>query len=321
MANVTGTYKTYDQVGKKEDIEDIIYDISPTLTPFTSTIGTSTASAVLHQWQQDQLSAVGANAVAEGADAGSASADTTELKSAYTQIFSKVVQTSGTADVVEKYGRGSELQYQIAKKGKEMRRDIEHAFVGANQAGGSGSNDINSAAENATAVYDESSNTRTLTSAQNQINAATTNSTSSARDFVGTAGENLLMDVLEKVYTAGGEPNQIQVTPSHAVNIAGFAASSGRTRDIESGTKLVNAVDLYVSPFGECAVVPNRFLKSSDCLVLDTEYWSRAVLRPMQTIVLAKTGDSDKRQMLTEQTLVCENDKASGLITDLNAQQ
>ena len=320
MANVTGTYKTYDQVGKKEDIEDIIYDISPTLTPFTSTIGTSTASAVLHQWQQDQLSSVGANAVAEGADAGTASADSTELKSAYTQIFSKVVQTSGTADVVEKYGRGSELQYQIAKKGKEMRRDIEHAFVGAGQAGGSGSNDINSSAEGVTAVYDESSNTRTLTSAQNQINADTTSSNSgSGRDFLGTAGEDLLMDVLEKVYTEGGEPNQIQVTPSHAVNIAGFAASSGRTRDFDVGTKLVNAVDLYVSPFGECAVVPNRFLKSSDCLVLDTEYWSRAVLRPMQTIVLAKTGDSDKRQMLTEQTLVCENDKASGLITDLNA--
>lgn len=310
MANVTGTYKTYDQVGKKEDIEDIIYDISPTLTPFTSTIGTSTASAVLHQWQQDELAVVGDNAVLEGADAGTASADTTELKSAHTQIFSKVVQTSGTADVVEKYGRGSELQYQIAKKGKEMRRDIEHAFVGADQAGGAGSG----------------SAARTLTSAQNQIDSSVTNANGgTGRDFLNgtdnTAGEDLLMDVLEKVYTAGGEPNQIQVTPSHAVNIAGFAASAGRTRDFDTGTKLVNAVDLYVSPFGECAVVPNRFLKSSDCLVLDTEYWSRAVLRPMQTIVLAKTGDSDKRQMLTEQTLVCENDKASGLITDLNAQQ
>jgi hypothetical protein len=317
MANVTGTYKSYDQVGKKEDIEDIIYDISPTLTPFTSTIGTSTASAVLHQWQQDELAAVGTNAVAEGADAGTASADTTTLKSAYTQIFSKVVQTSGTADVVEKYGRGSELQYQIAKKGKEMRRDIEHAFVGANQAGGSGANDTGT--DNA-----DNSTVRTLTSAQDQIHSSVTNANGgSGRDFLNgatdTAGEDLLMDVLEKVYTAGGEPNQIQVTPSHAVNIAGFAASAGRTRDFDTGTKLVNAVDLYVSPFGECAVVPNRFLKSSDCLVLDTEYWSRAVLRPMQTIVLAKTGDSDKRQMLTEQTLVCENDKASGLITDLNA--
>lgn len=315
MANVTGTYKSYDQVGKKEDIEDIIYDISPTLTPFTSSIGTSTASAVLHQWQEDELAAVGSNAVAEGADAGTASADTTTLKSAYTQIFSKVVQTSGTADVVEKYGRGSELQYQIAKKGKEMRRDIEHAFVGAGQAGGSGANDINSAAEGSAAVYDQNSNTRTLTSAQDQIDSTTTSTAASNRPFT----ETLLLETLQDVYEAGGDPNQIQVTPSHSLVVAGFAASSGRTRDIESGTKLVNAVDLYVSPFGECAVVPNRFLDANSCLVLDTEYWSRAVLRPMQTIVLAKTGDSDKRQMLTEQTLVCENSKASGLIEKLNA--
>ena len=308
MANITGTYKTYDQVGKKEDIEDIIYDISPTLTPFTSSIGTSTASAVLHQWQEDELAAVGTNAVAEGADAGTASADTTTLKSAYTQIFSKVVQTSGTADVVEKYGRGSELQYQIAKKGKELRRDIEHAFVGAGQAGGSGANDTGT--DNA-----DNTTVRTLTSAQNQIDSSTTSTAASNRAFT----ETLLLDVLQDVYEAGGDPNQIQVTPSHSLTVAGFAASSGRTRDIQSGTKLVNAVDLYVSPFGECAVVPNRFLDANSCLVLDTEYWSRAVLRPMQTIVLAKTGDSDKRQMLTEQTLVCENSKASGLIEALTA--
>ncbi|MDB2699801.1 DUF5309 domain-containing protein [Alphaproteobacteria bacterium] len=299
MANVTGTYKSYDQVGKKEDIEDIIYDISPTLTPFTSSIGTSTASAVLHQWQEDELAAVGTNAVVEGADAGASSVDTTTLKSAYTQIFSKVVQTSGTADVVEKYGRGSELQYQIAKKGKELRRDIEHAFVGAGQAGAAG----------------DGSTARQLKSAQNQIDASTTSTAGSNRTFT----ETLLLDTLQDVYEAGGDPNQIQVTPSHSLVVAGFAASSGRTRDIESGTKLVNAVDLYVSPFGECAVVPNRFLDANSCLVLDTEYWSRAVLRPMQTIVLAKTGDSDKRQMLTEQTLVCENSKASGLIEALTA--
>ena len=299
MATVAGTYKTYDQVGKKEDIEDIIYDISPTLTPFTSSIGSSSASATLHQWQEDELAAVGTNAVVEGADAGAASADTTTLKTNNTQIFSKVVQTSGTADAVEKYGRSSELQYQIAKKGKEMRRDIEHAFVGALQAGTAG---------NGTTA-------RQMKSAQNQIDASTTNTSGTNRAFT----ETLLLDVLQKVYEAGGDPNQIQVTPSHSVTVANFAAASGRERDFGTGSKLVNVVDVYVSPFGECSVVPNRFLQANTALVLDTEYWSRAVLRPMQTIVLAKTGDSDKRQMLTEQTLVCENSKASGLIEALTA--
>lgn len=299
MPVVAGTLKTYQQIGLKQDIEDIIYDISPTLTPFTSSIGTSTASATLHQWQQSELSVVGSNAAVEGADAGAASMNTTTMKTANTQIFTKVVQSSGTSEAVEKHGRDSDLAMNIAMKGKELRRDIEHAFVGAGQAGTAG---------NATTA-------RQLTSAQNQIDASTTNTAGSNRTFT----EALLLGTLQSVYEAGGDPNQIQVTPSHSVLVANFAASSGRNRDFSTGTKIVNSVDLYVSPFSECAVVPNRFLQNSTALVLDTEYWSRAVLRPMQTIDLARNGDSEKKQMLTEQTLVCENDKASGLIEALTA--
>jgi hypothetical protein len=125
--------------------------------------------------------------------------------------------------------------------------------------------------------------------------------------------------VLQKVYAAGGEPNQVQVTPSHSLVVAGFAASSGRNRDFGTGDKISNVVNIYVSPFGEVSLVVNRFLAPNTCLVLDTEYWSRAVLRPMTTTTLALVGDSQKRQMLTEQTLVCQAPKASGLISALTA--
>jgi hypothetical protein len=299
MPTVSGTLKTFDQVGKREDVEDIIYDISPTTTPMLSSIGTSTASATLHQWLQDELAAVGTNAAVEGADAGTASTITQTVKTANTQIFDKVVQVSGTAEAVGTYGRTSDLAYAIAKAGKEIKRDIEHAFVGAGQAGTAGNG----------------STARQLTSAANQINAATTNTAGTNRALT----EALLLDVLQKCYEEGGEPNQVQVTPSHSVTVAGFATASGRQRDFATGTTLVNAVDVIISPFGQVSVVPNRFLDANTVLVLDTEYWSRAVLRPMQTIVLAKTGDSDKRQMLTELTLVCENDKASGKIDALTA--
>jgi hypothetical protein len=299
MPTVSGTLKTFDQVGKREDVEDIIYDISPTMTPMLSSIGTSTASATLHQWLQDSLAPVASNAKVEGADAGTSSTITQTVKTANTQIFDKVVQVSGTAEAVGTYGRSSDLAYAIAKAGKEVKRDIEHSFVGLSQAGTAGNG----------------STARQLTSAANQINAATTNTAGSNRTFT----EALLLDVLQKCYEEGGEPNQVQVTPSHSVIVAGFAATSGRTRDFDTGTTLVNAVDVIISPFGQVSVVPNRFLNANTVLVLDTEYWSRAVLRPMQTVVLAKTGDSDKRQMLTELTLVCENDKASGKIDALTA--
>ena len=299
MPTVSGTLKTFDQVGKREDVEDIIYDISPTTTPMLSSIGSSTAAATLHQWLQDELAAVATNASVEGADAGTASTITQTVKTANTQIFDKVVQVSGTAEAVGTYGRTSDLAYAIAKAGKEIKRDIEHSFVGAGQAGTAGNG----------------STARQLTSAANQINAATTNTAGSNRSLT----ETLLLDVLQKCYEEGGEPNQVQVTPSHSVTVAGFATASGRQRDFATGTTLVNAVDVIISPFGQVSVVPNRFLDANTVLVLDTEYWSRAVLRPMQTVVLARTGDSDKRQMLTELTLVCENDKASGKIDALTA--
>lgn len=299
MPTVSGTLKTFDQVGKREDVEDIIYDISPTNTPMLSSIGSSTASATLHQWLQDELAAVAANANVEGADAGAASTITQTVKTANTQIFDKVVQVSGTAEAVGTYGRTSDLAYAIAKAGKEIKRDIEHSFVGAGQAGTAG---------NGTTA-------RQLTSAANQIASATTNTAGSNRAL----SEALLLDVLQKCYEKGGEPNQVQVTPSHSVTVAGFATASGRQRDFATGTTLVNSVDIIISPFGQVSVVPNRFLNANTVLVLDTEYWSRAVLRPMQTVVLAKTGDSDRRQMLTELTLVCENDKASGKIDALTA--
>lgn len=297
---LSGTLQSYDVVGKKEDVEDIIYDISPTDTPFLSSIGSSKATATLHQWQQDKLAAVAANAAVEGATAGTAdNAPVTEIKSANTQIFRKVIEVSGTARAIGLYGRADELARLVAKRGKEIKRDIEHAMVGNNQAGTAGA----------------AATARQLTSAQRMISANTTNTAGAPRALT----EPLVLDVLQKVYNAGGNPNQMQVTPSHSLIVAGFAAASGRTRDIAATKKIVNAVDIYVSPFGEVSVVPNRFLQNTTTLILDTEYWSRAVLRPMQTVVLAKDGDSDKRMMVTELTLVCENDEASGVITNLTA--
>jgi len=299
MPTVSGTLKTFDQVGKREDVEDIIYDISPTDTPMLSSIGTSTAGATLHQWLQDSLAPVAANAKVEGADAGNASTVTQTVKTANTQIFDKVVQVSGTAEAVDTYARTSDLSLAVAKAGRELKRDIEHSFVGLTQAGTAGNG----------------STARQLTSAANQISAATTNTAGSNRALT----EALVLDVAQKVYEKGGNATQMQVTPSHSVTVAGFATASGRQRDFGTGTTVVQAVDVLITPFGQLSVSPNRLLNANTVLILDTEYWSRAVLRPMQTVVLARTGDSDKRQMLTELTLVCEHDEASGKIDALTA--
>jgi hypothetical protein len=299
MPTVANTLTSFTQVGKKDDVEDILYNIAPTKTPMLSSIGTGVAKATLHQWLQDDLAAAASNKKVEGSDAGAASTVTQTVKTANTQIFDKVVQVSGTAEAVEAYGRSSDLALAVSKAMQEMKRDIEFAFVGLQQTGTAG---------NGTTA-------RELTSASKQISSATTNTAGSARTFT----EALLLDVLQKTFNKGGEPNQVQVTPSHSLVVAGFATASGRQRDFATGTTLVNAVDVIISPFGQVSTVVNRFLDANTCLVLDTEYWSRAVLRPAQTINLAPTGDSTKRQMVTELTLVCEHDEASGMIDALTA--
>lgn len=299
MAKYSATVNTTANniAGQKEDVEDIIYDISPTETPFTSSIGSSAANAVTHEWQEDSLAAVGVNSAKEGADAADTAVATTTVKSNRCQIFTKDVSVTNTAERIGKYGRSSEMSYQIAKKGKEIKRDIEHAFVGLTQAG---------AAETAGAG-------RLLTSATNQMDSGGVNGST------GTLNEAALLTGLQNVFDAGGNVNQIQVPPAKAVTIAGFAASgSGTTRDFGESKRMVNAVDFYVSPFGEAAVVTNRFVESATVLLLDTDYWSRAVLRPMQTIDLAVNGDSTKKQLVTELTLVCENSKASGALQGIS---
>tara|TARA_R110002167_G_scaffold295674_1_gene500158 strand:+ start:156 stop:1058 length:903 start_codon:yes stop_codon:yes gene_type:complete len=280
--------------GQKQDVEDVIYDISPTETPFTSSIGSSTANAVTHEWQEDSLAAAGDNFAMEGADAANTDVAKTSVKSNRCQIFTKDVSVTNTAERIGKYGRSSEMSYQIAKKGKELKRDIEHAFVGQVNAG---------AAETSTVG-------RKLTAATNQMHS------DGITAVGGALTEAAILTGLQAVFTAGGNVNQIQVTPAKAVTVAGFAtsASTGTTRDFGESKRMVNAVDFYVSPFGEAAVVTNRFLKSDTALLLDTDYWSRAVLRPMQTINLAVNGDSTKKQLITELTLVCENSKASGAL-------
>ena len=97
------TFTAHTAIGQREDLTDIIYDISPTETPFMSSVGKTKATAVYHEWQTDSLAAATtANAAVEGADATSATLAPTVRLGNYTQIIQKTVQVSGTLDTVNK---------------------------------------------------------------------------------------------------------------------------------------------------------------------------------------------------------------------------
>lgn len=289
-------FTTYDAVGIKEDVSDVISDISPTKTPFQTMIGSGKAKQRHFEWQEDELAAPRDNAKVEGFDAVDATLAPTVLRDNYTQIFEKTIKISATEDSVDQYGRAKETAYQLTKASKELKRDVERAYIGVAQAKSAGS----------------SSTPRRTASVTNQIDASVT------VDAGGVAlTEAMVLEAGQLAYEAGGEPNVLMVKPSDSLIVAGFAGAAGRTREIGNEKKLVNVVDLYVSPFGEYKVVLNRFQLDSIALLFDPAMWEERVLRPFTRETLAKTGDNSKHMIVGEKGLAHKNFKADALITDL----
>ena len=127
----------------------------------------------------------------------------------------------------------------------------------------------------------------------------------------------MILATNQKLYEAGGDASYLMIKPADSLIVAGFAAASGRTRDFQEGTKLVNVVDIYVSPFGTQKVVLNRFMKADAALLFDPANWKKAVLRPFSRTLLAKTGDADRHFIVGEFGLKHTNYKATGAITGL----
>ena len=92
----SGTFQTYQAIGNREDLIDVITNISPMETWLTSNTGSTRAIQTLHEWQTDALAAAAANAQIEGDDATATAAVPTVRLGNYTQILWKVYQVSET---------------------------------------------------------------------------------------------------------------------------------------------------------------------------------------------------------------------------------
>lgn len=288
------TYTTYDQVGLAEDVSDVISNISPTKTPFQSSIGSEKVSARLFEWQEDSLRSPADNKFKEGFVASDVARTATTMRSNYTQIMSDTFRISSTADAVKTYGRAKETAYQLAKMGEELKRDLEFAFVGQ---------------KNAAVAGDETTNAREMASAFNMIDAGNV-------EAGGTAAltETMLLNNHQAVYDEGGEPSLFMIKPADSLIVAGFAAASGRQREFGQDKRITNVVDLYVSPFGEMKVVLNRFMLNTTAMLIDTEMWKKCVLRNWSRTMLAKDGDAERHMIVGEFSLKHKNFKASGYI-------
>lgn len=326
MAVPTGTFQAHTAIGNREDLTDIIYDISPTDTPFMSNVARAKATAVLHEWQTDSLAASNANnAQIEGDDANTNTAAVTSRWGNYTQIFTKVPRVSRTQRSVRSAGRGDELSYQIAKRGREIKRDIEARATSfqAAVAGGAGT-----AREMAGIAVYMSDNQVIATTGGTAPTTGTATSVSSGTPTTdlsaGTAGtflEDDLKTAITNCWDDGGDPSLVMVGSFNKKKASAFSGIGTQYRDVQPspaapGT-IVGAADLYVSDFGTHQIVANRFQASNAAYVLDLEYWCLAYLDGIMQEPLAKTGDSDRRLIVAELTLEAKAPTSSAMVTTL----
>lgn len=320
MTAPTGTLQTFQAVGNREDLSDVINDISPMDTPFYSNVSHGKAPSHLHEWQTDALAAASAsNAVIEGNDATTNTADVTSRFANYTQISTKVPRVSGTQRAVNSAGRRDEFSYQIAKRGRELKRDMEASLTSRNKAA---AGDSASAATLAGLGAWLFTNVVKPTLNASGTTAVITSGAPTTPVSAGTAGtfiESDLKSCIRLCWTEGGDPGVVMVGAFNKMQASGFAGIGTQFRPAQpngemSPGSIVGAADLYISDFGTHQIVANRFQQAAEVYVLDLEYWSVDVLRPIQQMDLAKTGDSDRALLLVEYTLASLNQKASGKV-------
>jgi hypothetical protein len=314
MALPTNTFATYEAIGNREDLSDVIYRIDPTETPFMSGIEKEKASAVNHEWQTQALAAVNtANAQLEGDDAIADATTATVRLGNVCQISRKTPRVTGTQRAVEHAGRDDEMAYQEMLKGLELKRDMEAILVGTNQAKTTGND---AAARNLGSVL-AWIKTNTSKGAGGGDPSAATGAFARTDGTQRVFTESNLKSVLQSIWQAGGKPDVIM---TGGFNKQVFSTFTGRASPIEDtkAKKIVAAVDAYESDFGQLKIAPNRFMRQRDVLVFQMDMWAVAYLngRRFVSFPLAKTGDSDWKEVLSEYTLVARNEKSSGGVFD-----
>ena len=317
MTIVSNTFTTYSAKGIREDLSNVITNIAPEETPFQSNIGRETITNTLFEFQTDTLADAAANAQLEGDDVGTFDSVVATVRvTNYAQISRKTIVLSNTEEVVNKAGRRSELAYQIAKRGSELKRDQEFVFLNGGVA---------VAGNTTTARVTASLGAFVKTNTDKQTNGVdpsyTTLPNSARTDGnVRTFTETILKNVIQKVWSAGGTPKILMVGPVNKQRVSGFSGIASSRFNIDGGAKpatLIGAVDIYVSDFGNISTIANRFQRERDAWVLDPDYAKMVVLRPYQQVELAKTGDAEKRMLLIEYGLKITAENAHGLAADL----
>ena len=311
MAQPANTFDTYDSVGIREDLSNVIHNISPEETPFYSKAAKKAAKNTLVEWQTDSLRASTTNAHIEGdATTAEARAATTRLGN-YTQIFKNAVVVSDSDDNVDNAGRAKEIAYQTLKIAKEQKLDIEKALF-ANNARAAGNS--TTARELAGAPAWLTTNTVAGSGGADPTGDGTDARTDGTQ---AAFSQDNFDTVMQSIWVAGGKPDTVYLS-AFQMNVAlGFTGNNNQRSSVQAGDeRVVKSLAVYVTPWGSVEFMPSRENRSRDVFIMQDNMWEVASLRGTKNVALAKTGDNTTRQVVTELTLCAKNEAANGIIAD-----
>jgi len=314
MAQPSNTFDSYDAVGIREDLSDVITNISPEETPFHTKSAKTRARNTLHEWQTDSLRASQSNAHIEGDSTTAEARSATTRLGNYTQIFKNAVVVPDTDEGLDKAGRAREIAYQTLKIAKEQKLDIEKALFDNNAR----------AAGNSTTARELAGAPAWLTSntdfGDNEGADPTGDGTDARTDETTTliAFSQARFDgVMQSIWENGGNPDTVYLS-AFQMNVAlGFTGNNNQRSAVQAGDeRVIKSLAVYVTPWGTIEFMPSRENRSRDVFIMQDDMWEVATLRPTKNVALAKTGDNTTRQVVTELTLVCKNEAANGGVFD-----
>jgi hypothetical protein len=283
-------------------------------TPFYTACAKAKATNTLHEWQTDALRSSGDNAHIEGDDTIAEARSATVRLNNRTQIFKNSVVIPGTDQGLNKAGRAREMAYQVLKIAKEQKLDIEKAMF-ANQAKVAGDSTTARRMAGVPAWLTTNTNFQSGSSG-----ADPTGDGSNARTDDGTPtafSQTKFDSVMQSIWVSGGKPDSVYLS-AFQMNLAlGFTGNNNQRSNITAeAEKVIKHMAVYVTPWGTVEFKPTRENRARDVFIMQDDMWAVGVLRATKNEELAKTGDNEKRQVVTELTLVCRNEKSSGGIYD-----
>ena len=278
---------TYAAVGNKDDMSDIITNISPDDTPLFSRIGRTKATATTHEWLEDDLGEPRANKQPEGYTYTTEAVGPRTRLNNYTQIMHRGIHVTKTQEVVLKYGLKSETAYQMQKTLKELAFDCEKALI-----------------EQDTKIFGSMSEARQFGGLPYWI--VTNNFTASG----GKLTFDEINNALEQTWNVGGKPTILLVSPRSKRIISTFTAGHTKYMDGNKTRRLTQMISVLETDFGTLQCLVDRFMQPDTVYGLSPEYMKKAFLRPFNTADMPEIADLHQKYINGEWTLEMRAEKA-----------